>query len=288
MPNNRVTMAVSDIGIRREDPTRRLDAPVLILAPHSDDETLACGGTIALLGQKMAVHVAYATDGRMSPLGTNGGPVSDVAELVALRRRESRDAAAALGLPPQNLHFLDFPDGSLTKDLPQFETALEGLLKELRPATVFAPFRHDQHPDHLATHRGAVRVLQRLPGVRLYQYFIYFRFPFGGIPDVRQSIDPRYLVSVDISATLSAKRRALALYRSQVRPHYSWQTRASLSADFLESHCMGEEIFVLPDGLCPDSALFRTRSPVFWAELYFGPRMVRLKKRYGAKAGWRV
>ncbi|TCK85302.1 PIG-L family deacetylase [Albibacterium bauzanense] len=39
----------------------------LILVPHPDDESLACGGTIALLRKnKFSVHLIFITDGTMS------------------------------------------------------------------------------------------------------------------------------------------------------------------------------------------------------------------------------
>jgi LmbE family N-acetylglucosaminyl deacetylase len=45
------------------DPGDVVPGTLLVLAPHLDDEALACGGTIASLPEKTRVHVAFATDG---------------------------------------------------------------------------------------------------------------------------------------------------------------------------------------------------------------------------------
>ena len=44
-----------------------LSGTILIVAPHMDDEALACGGLIAKLPQKDRIHILYATDGMKSP-----------------------------------------------------------------------------------------------------------------------------------------------------------------------------------------------------------------------------
>src|SRR6185295_3505842 len=73
---------------------------VLVLAPHADDETIGCGGAIALhVAQGDPVAIAIATDGmRGDPDGRFAG--SDYREL---RRSEARAAAGALGAPPPEL-----------------------------------------------------------------------------------------------------------------------------------------------------------------------------------------
>lgn len=271
--------ALPDIRARQVDPATFFQGPVLVLAPHSDDEALGCGGTIAQLAPQVPVHVAYATDGRMSPPGPDGGPAPNADQIVQERRQEARNAMALLGVPSENLHFLDLPDGRLAASQPHLETGLAGLLGRVRPMTVLAPFRHDQHPDHLAVHRAARRVLRSAPQVRLAQYFIYRRFPFGTVSDIRQALDPRVLVRVDIDGNRAMKRQALDLYPSQVTAHYPWQSRPSLSRQFIEENCAGDEVFAVFDAAMSDRALFATRSPRFWIGLYLAPRAVQWKKR---------
>jgi LmbE family N-acetylglucosaminyl deacetylase len=259
-----------------------LAGPVVVLAPHSDDEALGCGGTVALLVRAgVPVHVVYMTDGRRSPAGEDGEPAPDADALVATRRQEAQDAMAVLGVPAERLHFLDLPDGALTAAEDRAETLLSRLFERLRPRTVFAPFRHDQHPDHLATHRLARRLAASGDGmIALYQYFVYYRYPMTPGTDIRRSVAARHMRRVDIAEVREVKRRALACYPSQVTAYYPWQTRAVLTPETVERLTSGDEVFAAFDEGTPDRALFEGVPPWFWPALRFGPRAVFLKKRY--------
>jgi LmbE family N-acetylglucosaminyl deacetylase len=260
-------------------PEPAIDGPVLVLAPHSDDEALGCGGVIARLAPKTAVHVLYATDGRLSPAGPDGGPAPDADALVADRRAEAEAAMALLGVPADQLRFLGLRDGGLSADQDRLEAAVAGAIDALRPRTVFAPFRHDQHPDHLAMHRAAVRALARSGGSRLLQYFVYYRYPFLLTDDIRRAVAERHLLRVDVATVRTLKRRALDLYVSQTTRRYPWQSRPILTEVLLESRCLDHEIFAEFDPAAPDAEVFGAFTPWLWATLRFGPEIVRLKKR---------
>src|SRR5437762_25173 len=75
--------------------------PLLVLAPHPDDESLGCGGLIAeACGRGQDVHVVILTDGTGSHPNSRAWPRH---RLKALREAEAREAVAALGLPPERL-----------------------------------------------------------------------------------------------------------------------------------------------------------------------------------------
>lgn len=261
------------------EPTTAIDGPVLVLAPHSDDETLGCGATIARLAPTVPVHVAYGTDGRLSPIGPDGKAAPDAAALVALRRTEARDAMALLGVPAEQLHFLDLPDGRLTAEQARLMSGIESLIERLRPRTVMAPFRYDQHPDHLAVHRAAVAALRGRADIRLLQYFVYYRYPLLAEPDIRRWVAPRHCVGVDMAPVRTRKRQALACYRSQVERHFPWQQRPVLTPEVLDDHCAGiEQLVTAPPDLA-DRALFAVDSLRLRLNLRYGPQAVLWKKR---------
>ena len=129
--------------------------PVLVLAPHMDDETIGCGGTIrkhVMAGTR--VVVVYMTDGRKgdSSLGGQGLSSNDLEtaqqSLVAQRKDEARRAAGILGI--HETLFLDRPDGQLEADAKLAET-LGRILSDLRPGVVYLPSVLDAHRDHWAT-----------------------------------------------------------------------------------------------------------------------------------------
>src|SRR6266568_3565459 len=80
----------------------------VIIAPHQDDETLGCGGLIALRSQRGgSTRIVYLTDGSGSHLGH---PVFSPAAIATQRRIEAQAATTLLGLKPEQLTFIDARD----------------------------------------------------------------------------------------------------------------------------------------------------------------------------------
>src|SRR5215467_3529666 len=90
---------------------------ILAVFAHPDDESLACGGTLARLAAAGArVVLMCASHGER---GGVGGPVEDE-ELGRTRARELQDAAAVLGI--SHLIVLNHPDGDLRwADVTEFQ-----------------------------------------------------------------------------------------------------------------------------------------------------------------------
>jgi LmbE family N-acetylglucosaminyl deacetylase len=95
---------------------------LLILAPHCDDETLACGGLIALAVQAGArVHVVLITNGDGFRFAAQRlydeieVPPRDFLRMAAERQQETVAALQELGLGPQDATFLGYPDGGTAR-----------------------------------------------------------------------------------------------------------------------------------------------------------------------------
>ena len=117
---------------------------VLVLAAHPDDETLACGGTLALLADAGAtLTVVVATDGE----ATRGSPLP-AAETAERRRAETRAAAQILGTT--DVRFLGHPDGALSDAVAGLSVELRSVIDELRPDLVLLPWFLDANDDHRA------------------------------------------------------------------------------------------------------------------------------------------
>jgi LmbE family N-acetylglucosaminyl deacetylase len=266
------------------DPVEQIRGPVLVVAPHSDDETLGCGATMALLARAVPVHVAYATDGRLSPSRSFGIPVSDWPQLVVAREAEAKAAMMVLGVEPgandhPRLHFLGLEDANLQELESQLADEIRSLLISLEPQTVFIPFRYDQNPDHLAVHRAAVGLLSDLPSIQTFQYFVYYRYPLLAERDIRKAVNPEHCVRVDMGPVAGLKRRALDCYKTQVARYYPWQERPLLRPELLDEHCQGFEYFVTGSLSMSDNELFRRNSIRLQLNLNYGAQVVTLKKR---------
>lgn len=188
------------------------DRPILILAPHPDDESLGCGGLIAAAAlRSIPIFVVVMTDGTGSHPNSQAFPPS---RLRAQREVELRDALTALGARQAAVTFFRCRDGYLDKDPAEQNIAVTRLVEMVRThgiGQLFATWEGDPHPDHQATARIAKRVAAAVPSVTAYAYPIW-GLTLDDDTDV-PGVGP--CLRLDISSALSAKRAAIAAHRSQ-------------------------------------------------------------------------
>lgn len=176
--------------------------PVLVLAPHPDDDLLGPGGTLALhRGQGDPVRVAICFDGAAGE--APGAPAGSGAELVAARRRECLAGGRHLGL--EDYLFLGAPEGHLPAPAELLAAArrLAELIRASAPATLYAPWVGEHHLDHHVLARAA----------RLAVVLADFRGSALGY-EVWSALEPQRVV--DISPVVALKERALGEHRSQL------------------------------------------------------------------------
>ena len=137
---------------------------LVVVAPHPDDEVLACGGLIALHARRGGtVAIVAVTDGEASHLGDSRWLP---ARLGAERRSERARGLARLGLDPGAVTRLALPDSGVAAQRDSLAHALRAML---RPTDcVVATWRLDGHPDHEASGAAAAQVCTEL-GCRLLE-----------------------------------------------------------------------------------------------------------------------
>ena len=168
-----------------------LTGKIVIVAPHMDDEALACGGLIAELPNKNDIHIIYATDGMKSPAPIIPGRDQISSNLGKIRMNESMEAMKHLGVPERNLHFLCLPEAKLHKNGSLLQIPLCKKLNQLNPRHIFVPFRYDRHLDHLAVNHAVVSELERgTVQAQLIEYFVYYRWRLLPKRDVRKYLKP--------------------------------------------------------------------------------------------------
>ncbi len=190
---------------------------VIVVAPHPDDESLGCGGLLALLAAAGRVaQVFFMTDGSRSHSRSLSHPA---ARLAALREEEAVAALSELGLPPGSAHFLRFGDGAMPKEgtSPFVEATrrLQQMVTAIRPDTLLVPWRRDPHCDHEATWRLFTAVVAGLrPAPRWLEYPVWAWTKAEGesAPRAEEAIAWR----LDISAVLLRKQRGIGRHRSQL------------------------------------------------------------------------
>lgn len=180
---------------------------VLVLAPHMDDETIGCGGTIALHTRAgAAVTVVFLTDGRNGGAGL--GALSGQArerkqmELIGIRKREAAAALEILGV--SDMRCLGICDGELARSIEAAGEKLKNVLAELQPQLVYLPFFTDEHADHRAASEVLLFASLGLqPKLTVVGY------------EVWTPLFPNCIVNID--ASVRAKERALESYASQLQ-----------------------------------------------------------------------
>lgn len=174
---------------------------VLVLAPHPDDETFGCGGTIRMLVESgVAVDVAFMTRGELGLEGAATAPLEVRQQLAAVRSREAAAACEVLGV--RRVDFLTGGDARLA-DQPQIAHEIGSLFRRASYQRVFCPWPHDGHDDHRATFAHLRRAVQDHPAPP--QFWLY---------EVWKPLTANTFVPID--RTMEVKRRAIDQYQSQL------------------------------------------------------------------------
>lgn len=190
-------------------------APVLVVAPHPDDETLGCGGAIALLRSLgCQVNILVISDGTMSHPRSRKYPAPI---LRNLREVETRSATFTLGVEDA-VTFLRLPDGAVpTPESPGFPAAMvlcRDRIAALTPKIIFLPWRSDPHPDHRATWQlihAALTDLSLSPRSIEYPIWDWDEAQRSEVPEPDRFTAWR----LDITQVVEKKKQAIAAYRSQ-------------------------------------------------------------------------
>jgi LmbE family N-acetylglucosaminyl deacetylase len=149
-------------------PVLSASSRLLVVAPHPDDETLACGVLIQqVLAAGGVVRVLLLTDGDDNPWPQRWLErrwridAADRRRWGLRRRGEATRALARLGLPASTLQPLGWADLGLTTRLrderPAALATLAAAAEAFAPTLIAVPALGDRHPDH-----GAAHVLCRL------------------------------------------------------------------------------------------------------------------------------
>ena len=184
---------------------------VLVLAPHTDDAELGCGGTIArLLREGTEVYVAA--------FSTAEDSLPDGASPYTLRD-EFLLAMKTLGIPESHTIVYGYPVRRLKFQRQEVLEDLVKLRREIHPNMVFIPSGSDLHQDHQCLNMEGLRCFKDMT---IWGY----ELPWNTI-----SFPAQAFVTLNKS-DLEAKWTALQEYHSQIelhRPYFTWEFVESLA-----------------------------------------------------------
>ncbi len=186
---------------------------VLVVAAHTDDEALGCGGTIARhVVEGDTVYAVFMSDGVSSRTGV------DQADF-ARRMQAAENAKVILGIKEH--FYLGLPDNRMDS-IPLIDVVqkLEPIIDKVKPNIVYTHHHGDLNVDHRITHQAVMTACRPLPGnsVRAIYAFEVMSSTEWATP-TQEPFLPNYFV--DIAAHLSTKKDALDAYRMELRkaPH---------------------------------------------------------------------
>lgn len=184
------------------------ESSMLVIAPHPDDETLGCGGTLLKLkAQGVSIHWLIVT----TIDGVSGFPQ----ERVPVRRAEIEAVQKAYDF--DSIHYCELPAAALdTVTKGTLVGAISTVIQKVQPDTVYVPYRNDVHSDHAAVFDAAMAASKtfRAPWVKsVYVYETLSETDFG-----LRSDDPGFKPNLyeDISGYLDQKIDIMRLFDGEM------------------------------------------------------------------------
>ena len=186
---------------------------LLVIAPHSDDEVLGCGGLITKVKN---------SGGKVFVLIFNlGFEKDDTPESQQKRKNEVKNAMDVLGVDDYHLVNSE-PDNNRNLDSKPLHDLIEVIentsnvsLEKISPTMVAIPTIFSHHQDHVHVHHACIAALRPISTpvsniVLSYEAPEHSRWSASGI------FEPNLFVEIDIE--IENKIQAFLKYESQVRP----------------------------------------------------------------------
>ena len=186
---------------------------LLVIAPHSDDEVLGCGGLISKIKKE---------GGKVFVLIFNlGFEKDDTKESQEKRKNEVKEAMNVLKVDGYHL-VNDQPDNNRDLDVEPLHSLIEVIestssvsLEKITPTIVAIPTIFSHHQDHVHVHHACIAALRPI-NTPISNIVLSYEAPEHSRWSVSGVFEPNFFVEID--DMIENKIMAFNKYRSQVRP----------------------------------------------------------------------
>lgn len=179
----------------------------LILAPHTDDGELGCGGTIAkMLEAGCDVHYVAFSDCKISV------PPPFPKDIL---RTELFSAMNLFGIAKDNVTILDFGVRTFAARRQDILDEMIQLKQKIQPDIIFCPTTHDIHQDHQTIAEEAKRAFK-------FSTLLGYELPWN-------------TPSFDIAAFIKLEVRHLKVKKSAIDCYVSQKGRSYTDSTFIDS-----------------------------------------------------
>jgi LmbE family N-acetylglucosaminyl deacetylase len=173
---------------------------ILVLAPHTDDGEIGCGGSISrwLYEGQEVYYIAFSIAEKSIPQGMPRDTL----------KKEVKEATRVLGIPASHLVLFDYP----VREFPNYrQQILEDMIRlgnELKPDIVLLPSTNDTHQDHQTISREGFRAFKKIS-------IIGYEMPYNNL-----SFSTNLFVVLE-EDHVNRKAEALKCYKSQSGKTYT-------------------------------------------------------------------
>lgn len=196
--------------------------PWVVIAPHPDDETLGCGGTL-LRARARGIDVHWVIVTEIPP----GESVAGLSR--STRDREICQVAEAYGFA--STRRLGFSTLTLdTVPLRDIIDSVASTLGDLKPGLVLTPWSGDVHTDHRVCFQAIQACVKpfRSPWVRQVQAYEVLSETNVNLDRGSSFFDPTYFVGID--EYLEKKLEIMRLYSGQLGDHPFPRSEVAITA----------------------------------------------------------
>ena len=210
---------------------------VLVFSPHPDDETIAVGGYMYESHKNGAdIRIVLVTNGNFH-------------HNEKTRYSEFQKATAILGIPENDLIYLNFPDSLLRRQNPQIlSNAFKQQIDSFDPDIIIYPNPVDYNADHATIGKIMNELLKSYPQKTAYEFLVHYEVLYPRPREFNPELyilPPDKLLTTDywLSFPLSQnteniKENAVFVYRSQLNDPWL--------KGLLLSYVRKNELFSLP------------------------------------------
>jgi LmbE family N-acetylglucosaminyl deacetylase len=172
---------------------------ILVLAPHTDDGELGCGGTICRFIEegKTIYYAAFST----APESVPPPYPRDIL------KTEVKAATKKLGIPKEHLILFDYHVRKLNFNRQEILENMVQIKKDVSPQIVFLPCMNDLHQDHVTIYNEGLRAFKDCT-------VLGYELPWNNI-----TFHTRHFVILK-ERHIKKKYEALKCYNSQSKRHY--------------------------------------------------------------------
>ncbi|MBC8296475.1 MAG: PIG-L family deacetylase [Pelagibacterales bacterium] len=188
---------------------------ILIIAPHPDDETLGCGGTI-FKHKKKGDNVFLVIITSVKTITDSNGNINKFYKNSITQNRENQKIKKFYNF--KKIFYLNFPTTRL--DVIPFgdiAKSIDNTIKEVKPEVVYLPSIFDSHTDHYVTVKATLNCIKWFRNnsiKRVLGYEVLSETNFNYLEGV---FKPN--VYIDISSFLQKKINAMKIYKTELKKH---------------------------------------------------------------------